>query len=33
MRERYAAWEATIPPLPPEATFSIPFTRADLAPT
>jgi arylsulfatase A-like enzyme len=31
MRERYAAWEATIPPLPPEATFSIPFTRADLA--
>ena len=31
MRARYAAWEATIPPLPPEATFSIPFTKADLA--
>jgi arylsulfatase A-like enzyme len=31
MRDRYAAWEATIPPLPPEATFSIPFTKADLA--
>jgi arylsulfatase A-like enzyme len=31
MRERYAAWEATIPPLPADATFSIPFTKADLA--
>ena len=31
MRERYAQWEATIPPLPPDATFSIPYTKADLA--
>jgi len=31
MRARYAAWEATIPPLPSEATFSIPYTKADLA--
>ena len=31
MRDRYAAWEATIPPLPPDATFSIPYTKADLA--
>jgi arylsulfatase A-like enzyme len=31
MRECYAAWEATIPPLPPDATFSIPYTKADLA--
>ena len=33
MRERYAAWEATMPALPPEATFSIPFSKADLAQT
>ena len=31
MRARYAAWEATMPPLPPDATVSIPYTRADLA--
>jgi len=31
MRARYAAWEATIPPLPADATFSIPHTKADLA--
>ncbi|HUG38725.1 MAG TPA: sulfatase-like hydrolase/transferase, partial [Candidatus Limnocylindrales bacterium] len=31
MRERYAAWEATVPALPPDATFSIPYTKADLA--
>jgi arylsulfatase A-like enzyme len=31
MRERYAAWEATMPPLPPDATVSIPYTKADLA--
>ena len=31
MRARYAAWEATMPPLPTEATFSIPYTKADLA--
>ncbi len=31
MRACYAAWEATIPPLPPDATFSIPYSKADLA--
>jgi len=31
MRARYAAWEAAIPPLPADATFSIPYTKADLA--
>jgi arylsulfatase A-like enzyme len=31
LRTRYAAWEATIPPLPTDATFSIPYTKADLA--
>ena len=31
MRDRYAKWEATIPALPADATFSIPYTKADLA--
>jgi arylsulfatase A-like enzyme len=31
MRKRYAEWEATMPALPPDATFSIPYTKADLA--
>jgi arylsulfatase A-like enzyme len=31
MRARYATWEATIPPLPADATFSIPYSKADLA--
>jgi arylsulfatase A-like enzyme len=31
MRARYAAWEATVPTLPADATTSIPYTRADLA--
>jgi arylsulfatase A-like enzyme len=31
MRERYAAWETTVPVLPPDATFSIPYTKADIA--
>jgi len=31
LRARYAAWEATMPMLPPDATFSIPYTKADLA--
>jgi arylsulfatase A-like enzyme len=31
LRERYAAWEATMPPLPPDAAFAIPYTKADLA--
>jgi arylsulfatase A-like enzyme len=31
MRERYATWEAAMPPLPADATFSIPYTKADLA--
>ena len=28
---RYAAWEATVPPLPPDASVSIPYSKADLA--
>ena len=31
LRERYAAWEATMPALPADATFSIPYGKADLA--
>ncbi|HYU14684.1 MAG TPA: sulfatase-like hydrolase/transferase [Candidatus Acidoferrum sp.] len=31
MRKRYAEWEATMPALSPDATFSIPYTKADLA--
>jgi hypothetical protein len=31
MRARYATWETAIPPLPADATFSIPYTKADLA--
>jgi arylsulfatase A-like enzyme len=31
LRARYAAWEATLPPIPPDATVSIPYTKADLA--
>jgi arylsulfatase A-like enzyme len=31
IRARYAAWEATVPPLPTDATVSIPYTKADLA--
>jgi arylsulfatase A-like enzyme len=31
MRARYAAWEATMPSLPPDATVSIPYGKADLA--
>jgi arylsulfatase A-like enzyme len=31
MRACYAGWEATIPPQPPDASFSIPYTKADLA--
>ena len=31
LRARYAEWEATMPPLPADATFSIPYTKADLA--
>jgi arylsulfatase A-like enzyme len=31
LRARYRAWEATMPPLPPDATVSIPYTAADLA--
>ena len=30
MRARHAAWEATLPEFP-DATFSVPATRADLA--
>jgi arylsulfatase A-like enzyme len=31
MRDAHAAWEKTVPALPHDATFSIPYTRADLA--
>jgi arylsulfatase A-like enzyme len=31
MRARYAAWEATMPALPPDAAFAIPYGKADLA--
>jgi hypothetical protein len=31
MRARYAEWEATMPALPPDATSSIPYSKADLA--
>ncbi len=31
MRAKYEAWERSIPALPPDAAYSIPYTRADLA--
>jgi len=31
MRQRYDEWEATMPALPPDAMFFIPYTKADLA--
>jgi arylsulfatase A-like enzyme len=31
MRERYAAWEKTVPAVPAEAMSVIPYSRADLA--
>ncbi len=31
LRARYETWERSLPPLPPEATYSVPATRADLA--
>ena len=31
MRARYAEWEATMPALPPDAMFFIPYTKAELA--
>jgi arylsulfatase A-like enzyme len=31
LRARYGAWEATVPPLPPDASVSIPYSKADLA--
>ena len=31
MRLKFAAWEKTVPPIPPDAQFSLPYTRADLA--
>ena len=31
MRACYATWEAAIPPLPADAAFAIPYTKADLA--
>ncbi len=31
MRARFEAWSKSVPSIPPDATFSIPYTRADLA--
>ena len=31
LKRRYAAWEASVPPIPPDAAVSIPFGKADLA--
>ena len=31
LRNRYAAWHASMPPIPPDATTSIPYSKADLA--
>src|SRR4030095_8288361 len=31
LRARYAAWEATLPPIPPAATARLPYTKADIA--
>lgn len=31
MRAKFEAWEKSVPPIPQDAAFSIPFTRADLA--
>ena len=31
MRAKYEAWEASIPAMPADAAYSIPYTRADLA--
>lgn len=31
LRARYEEWEKTIPPIPPDAAWSIPYTRADMA--
>jgi arylsulfatase A-like enzyme len=31
LRTKYEAWEKSIPPIPPDAAFSIPYTRAEVA--
>jgi arylsulfatase A-like enzyme len=31
LRARYVTWEASLPPIPPDASVSIPYTKADLA--
>ena len=31
LRAKYEAWEQTMPAMPPDAAYSIPYTRADLA--
>jgi arylsulfatase A-like enzyme len=31
LRAKYEAWERSIPPMPADAAYSIPYTRADLA--
>jgi arylsulfatase A-like enzyme len=31
LRAKYDAWEKSIPPIPPDAAFNIPYTRAEVA--
>ena len=31
LRAKFETWERSIPPIPPDAAFSIPYTRADIA--
>jgi hypothetical protein len=31
LRDRYAAWHASMPPISPDAAVSIPYGKADLA--
>ena len=31
LRAKYEAWERSIPAMPPDAAFSIPYSRADVA--
>jgi hypothetical protein len=31
LKSRYAAWDATLPPIPADALVSVPFSKSDLA--
>jgi len=31
LRNRYAAWHASMPPIPPDAAVNIPYGKEDLA--